>query len=475
MLQRPFGFVLVLLAGLSAIGSGCSGSGQMSMGTGGAGGGPAAPAAATGGAPAGSGGSPSGEAGTGGRPSGEVGTGGGSGPSTGTGGHAGQGGTASSNSGGASSGGAAGATGGRGGGAESATGGGGVGPGGTGTTATGGGGMTGAGTIAFSSDRVIVTGVRGTSAPPASSTIQLHNGGQGEVQITRLTMGGADQALFKIDGPSLPANLASGSDMAVTIELLTTSSKLPAAPTNKDNGATVVTGTLTAESSAGMAMTAAYGVVNIQANYEPTLGQIVGALGHKLNVGRAQSSWNPNTSMNAVDLPGVESGTDEVAAKHFVKAGSGNVSLTVVARFSPYGQLPYGWHPATSSTMRNVVGTMSMVTDAQTNNKARMFFPPLAANSGTSFDPGSAPFGLWVYTDQVTQKYESGGKAANSDYDFSDDALNSPANVHRFKTYSLKDASGAAVPQTYLVAVEEAGNGDYQDYVYVIGNVNPAP
>ena len=131
--------------------------------------------------------------------------------------------------------------------------------------------------------------------------------------------------------------------------------------------------------------------------------------------------------------------------------------------------------PGHELDMRNVVGTMSMVTDAQTNNKARMVFPPLAANSGTTFDPGSAAFGLWVYTDQVTQKYESGGKAVNGDYDFSDDALNSPANVHRFKTYPLKDATGATVAQTYLVAVEEAGNGDYQDYVYVIGNVNPAP
>ena len=452
MLDRAAHRVMVLFGGLAVIGSGCGSSTQTAMTTGAAGAGGSAGAGAT----AGSSATSSGGAGTGGPSTGAAG---------GSGGRASQGGMA-----GATGSGGAGATAGAGGGAEPGT------AGGGGSTATAGAAGTSAGgTIAFASDRVIVTGVRGTSTPPASATIELHNGGHAAVEITALAMGGTDQALFKIDGPTLPAMLPGGSDLAVTVELLTASQKLPAAPTNKDNGATIVSGTLTVQSSAGMAVAMAYGVVNIQANYEPTLGQVLTTLGYKLNVGRAQNNWNPNTSMNAVDLPGVESGTDEVAAKHFVKAGSGTVSLTVVARFSPYGQLPYGWYPATSSAMRNVVGTMAMVTDAQTNNKARMVLPPLAANSATSFDPGTAPFGLWVYTDQSTQKYESGGKAVNGDYDFSDDALNSPANVHRFKTYPVKDATGAPVAQTYLVAVEEAGNGDYQDYVYVIGNVNPAP
>ena len=63
----------------------------------------------------------------------------------------------------------------------------------------------------------------------------------------------------------------------------------------------------------------------------------------------------------------------------------------------------------------------------------------------------------------------------NGDDDFSQDALNAPANVHRMKAYLLRDAAGAPIPHGYLVAVEEAGNGDYQDYVFVLGNVDPAP
>ena len=336
-------------------------------------------------------------------------------------------------------------------------------------------GSTGMGSTRFAADRVIVTGVRGTAAPAAEAVIQLHNGGSTSVQITSLTLGGSDQALFRVASPStLPATVVPGGDVPITIRLVTTGAALPTAPANKDTGCNLLTATLTAASGAGSAQAAVYGLLLIQANWEPTLGQILTALGHKLNVGRAQNNWNPNTSMDALNLPGVEAGTDEVSAPHFVKAASGPVTITVVARFSPYGVLPYGWYPASGST-RNMVGTMAMTTDPQTNNKSRMVFPPVAANSSTTFDPGTAPFGLWVYSDQATQMYETGGRAANGDYDFSADARNTPANVHRFKTYPLKDAAGTLLAAQYLVAVEEAGNGDYQDFVFVLGNVAPAP
>jgi hypothetical protein len=50
----------------------------------------------------------------------------------------------------------------------------------------------------------------------------------------------------------------------------------------------------------------------------------------------------------------------------------------------------------------------------------------------------------------------------------------SPANVHRMKVYPLKNAAGVVVAGSYPVAVEEAGNGDYQDYVFILSNVAPA-
>jgi hypothetical protein len=373
-----------------------------------------------------------------------------------------------------------------------------MGPGGSHGAGTGGSGAAGAGPseVAFVADRVIVTGVRATTTPAATSSISLHNGGATSVEVTGLAIAGSAQLtlgpsgtpveatsaaiagapLFQVvNPPTFPATLGPGMDLPVTVQLMTTAANLPAAPTNKDTGCTLLTASLTATLSTGSAQAAVYGLVLIQANYEATLGQILIALGYKLDVGQAQDNWNPNTSMMAVNLPGVEAGTDEVAAQHFVKAGAGNVTMTLAARFSPPGVLPYGWYPSTSATTLNTVGTMAMTTDAQTSDKARMIAPPLQAGSATTFDPGSGAFGLWVFSDQKTEKYNEGGNVINGDYDYSQDALNAPANVHRFKSYPLKDASGASLAQKYLVAVEEAGNGDYQDYVFVLGNVSPAP
>src|SRR5450432_4139916 len=353
-----------------------------------------------------------------------------------------------------------------------------------GSVGNNGGGGTGGGQansgVAFDSGRVVVTGVRGTTTPAAASVLKLHNGGQAPVQITSLALSGANSSLFHVTSPStLPATLGPDADLPVTLELTTTGASVPAAPSNKDLGSVLLTATLTAMSSAGAASANAFGLVLTQANYEPMLGQILTTLGYPVNVGKAQNNWNPNTSMDATNLPGVEAGTDEVAASHFVKSGPGNVSMVLVARFSPVGALPYGWYTATTgcSAGCTTVGTMAMVSDAQTSDKARMVYPPLAAGSATEFDTGSAPFGIWVNSDQKTQKFKEGGNMVNGDWDYSQDALNSPANanVHRFKSYPLKDAAGASVPQSYLVAVEEAGNGDYQDYVFVLSNVTAMP
>jgi hypothetical protein len=352
---------------------------------------------------------------------------------------------------------------------------------GAGGASGGAGGSAGAqpsSSLAFDSDRIVVTGVRGTTTPPAQSVIRLHNAGQASAQVMGLALSGANVGLFQITSPStFPATLAAGADLQVTVQLATTGAALPAAPANKDTGSVLLNATLTATLSSGQAVASVYGLVLTLVNYEPTLGQILTTLGYPLNVGKAQTNWNPNTSMNAASLPGIEAGTDEVAASHFVKAGTGNVAMALVARFSPFGELPYGWYTTTTGCPAGctTVGTMAQVTDAQTSDKARMVHPPLKAGSLNEFDPGSQPFGLWIYSDQKTQMFNEGGNTVNGDWDYSQDALNAPANVHRFKSYPLKDAASAAVPHSYLVAVEEAGNGDYQDYVFVLSNVTAMP
>lgn len=320
---------------------------------------------------------------------------------------------------------------------------------------------------------VILTAVREVTSPLASQIVQVHNTGTSAATITALALGGSNPAAFQLVGPPpLPVVLAAGADLPVTIAVLTTAAALPAAPP-QNSGATLVTATLTASAGAVSARVNLFGLVLTTATHEPTLGQILVTLGYALDVGAAQNNANPISPSDASKLAGIETTSDEIAAPLFAKAAPGNVTLAAVARFSPKGPMPFGWYPKGSPTTRNAAATMASLADAQTSDKARMVLSPVTGPQ--SFDPGSAVFGVWVYTDQLSQKYDTGGTASNGDYAYSEDGPNAPANVHRAKVYPLRDATGAPVANHYLIAVEEAGNGDYQDYVFVLGNVTVAP
>ncbi len=195
---------------------------------------------------------------------------------------------------------------------------------GSGGAGSGGAGQSPSTTVGFASDRVIVTGVHNTATPPATSSINLHNGGATAVTVSALALSGTNAAVFQLNpAPTLPAMIAPGMDLAVTVELLTTSASLPAEPSDKNLGSALAQATLTATLSTGTSTASVFGLALIQDNYEPTLGQILTTLGYVLNVGQAQNNWNPNTSMNPTTLPGIETGTDEVAAPYFTKAGTG--------------------------------------------------------------------------------------------------------------------------------------------------------
>src|SRR5205085_9105294 len=52
--------------------------------------------------------------------------------------------------------------------------------------------------------------------------------------------------------------------------------------------------------------------------------------------------------------------------------------------------------------------------------------------------------------------------------------LNFPANaVRATRIYPLKDKTGNRINNTYLLCFEEAKNGDYNDYVFVLKNIVP--
>ena len=59
---------------------------------------------------------------------------------------------------------------------------------------------------------------------------------------------------------------------------------------------------------------------------------------------------------------------------------------------------------------------------------------------------------------------------------YTEDALNAlqPTGVtHRTRIYPMADREGNPIENSYLIAFEDASNGDYQDYMFVIDNVLP--
>jgi hypothetical protein len=141
------------------------------------------------------------------------------------------------------------------------------------------------------------------------------------------------------------------------------------------------------------------------------------------------------------------------------KAGPGMVRITPLAAFSwdfaPVAH--FGWYRA-----RGPVVTRELFSIPGGYSQSLM---PKAAGP-TTFDPGSVNFGL--YSNWPVEQH---GNV------YSQDALNtwdtSADNKHKVRFYPYRKPSGRTVPNTYVVAVEQAFNSDFQDAVFVIENVAP--
>ncbi|TDT18486.1 fibronectin type III domain protein [Ilumatobacter fluminis] len=183
----------------------------------------------------------------------------------------------------------------------------------------------------------------------------------------------------------------------------------------------------------------------LEGGNEPTLTNVLATLGHPADTG-----W---TGL-AGGMPGTERG-DETYEPLFVKANSGSVTMTPVAMYAPNEAIPYGWYTGDGSAAnRNVVGAIS-VGQHQT-------LLPTVGSGGVSFDPGTAEFGLF---------YDS---ATFNRIGYTEDELNDSGGIRRARIYPATTRTGSRINDAFIVAFEDASNGDYQDYVFLVRNVEPA-
>lgn len=191
----------------------------------------------------------------------------------------------------------------------------------------------------------------------------------------------------------------------------------------------------------------------LEGGNEPFMINILATLGLNLNPGFTGLTSNTN------NFPLGE----EVLEPLFRKVGNGNVELIPIGRYSPDFILPYGYYEDnddTSAPTLNEVGQLS----ASSNPPEHQTLFPAIVSGGSSFDPGTADFGLYTTSPSHTA--------------YTEDALNAllhPSQVaHAVRVYPAKDRNENLLANTYLLGFEEASNGDYNDYMFLLTNVEPA-
>ncbi|MDN3496523.1 malectin domain-containing carbohydrate-binding protein [Planococcus sp. APC 4015] len=189
----------------------------------------------------------------------------------------------------------------------------------------------------------------------------------------------------------------------------------------------------------------------IEGGNEPVFADVLGTLGHAVNPG-----W---TNLAGGMQPTAKG--DEILEPLFVKSGTGPVTWKPLAHFAPQENIPFGWYTGDGTTTeRNQVGAINGTNTA--TGGYQTLLPPYAAGSTPTFDPGAAEFGFYYFS----QTFNRLG--------FTEDRLNTPAaSAHRARIYPAKNRAGTVLPNTYIVAFEDADNGDYQDYVFLVSGIKP--
>jgi hypothetical protein len=270
--------------------------------------------------------------------------------------------------------------------------------------------------------------------------LTIRNAGRDPLQIASISLRAPTSEFATVMPPAMPLRVTPGTEATVRMIFSPSAQGMPG----------VAQSALRISSDdpdEGMIDVGLYGLATraAQGANEPPLALIVETLGYAIDVG----------GKNLVLGLGANPIGDEVRAPRFRRAMPGAVTLKPVARYSPDEPVPYGYYTGTGAApMLNQVGVMRM-------GQEQTLLPGVEPASKTDFDPGDVAFGIY-------------GKA-NGRTTYTEDMLNTVGPAHAVRSYPLKDRAGRPVANAFLVCFEEAANGDYNDYVFVLGNATPAP
>jgi chitodextrinase len=289
--------------------------------------------------------------------------------------------------------------------------------------------------IDVSSNELIFDGVKNNVI--GSKTVWIKNTGNSSLQIQSLVINGTNADKFDVITSPFSLNPNDSSSIAVnfvpggTVGALSANLQINS---NAQNQASINVGL--------------YGLSTngLEGGNEPFLQNVVNTLGYGINVG-----WNGLADGTQTTFKG-----EEVPYQFFKKANTGSVGIIPVARYSPAEELPFGYYTRNGNQITtHQVGVLSAVSP---NHQS--LFPNIVLGN-TQFDPGNAFFG--IYNTSLTF-----GRT-----NYSEDGRTTGSVTRRARVYPVKNRSGQLVVNTYLVCFEDATNGDYQDYMFLLSNVIP--
>lgn len=295
---------------------------------------------------------------------------------------------------------------------------------------------------------LIFTAVQNTTSPPQAVTIT--NTGAGSIDITAAQLIGTNPTAFTLTNPpggSIP--LVPGASATFNLVF------------NPPAGANGVhlSAALRVTTSDAITPTLDVGLhglslQGLEGGNEPGLQAVVNTLGYAVNVGGNGLVIRPLPE-NLTPLG------DEINIPLFQRANPGPVSLIALARFSPAEALPFGYYFPDGTNNPPLI-EVNRIQNSAVNPINHQTLNPLLVGGGTSFDPGTFHFGFYITSLSF----------ARSSY--TQDGLNTGPRVRAARSFIARDRSGSLLPNTYLLTFEDANNGDYQDYVFLISNVTPA-
>ncbi len=188
------------------------------------------------------------------------------------------------------------------------------------------------------------------------------------------------------------------------------------------------------------------GLKAFEGKNEPPFKQIVDTLGIPVNVGGDELELDTAAATIGDSLP----------VSRFRGIEGRKVRVTPVARFSPLGEVSFGIVTKDDNLIE--WGTLSDSTEKRPDNHQSLFPEFKGGDVAVEIDAPAEPFAFYMNGHQYVS--------------FTDQALNSGAPIaHTGRIYPVKAFQGVAKENAYLIAFEEAKNGDYQDAVFLIENV----